>query len=159
MEFGRATINKLSLYREKTERVPENLARLGSTVNITINGFRCYLKDLYTSYKEALKEFGKSLSEYYTCPAGKTRMIIDADGSVYGCELFIPKLKEGNVRTRSLKEIWRSEFKTLRERDYRKIEVCETCKISNLCQAGCPARALKEYSTIMARDPLCTSAV
>ncbi|MDP8003650.1 MAG: SPASM domain-containing protein, partial [Caldisphaera sp.] len=97
----------------------------------------------------------KGLSNYYSCPAGRSRFIIDSNGDIYGCELLINrKFLEGNVRKNRIEDIWINGFKQFREDRWKKINYCSTCEISSLCQGGCVARAFNGEN-IYNKDPLC----
>ncbi|MEL9990556.1 MAG: radical SAM protein [Thermoproteus sp.] len=153
--FGRALTGRLSLSRRNAARALKALMSIKSRVPITINGFRFYLDDIQKAYREALADLGEYAKYYKTCPAGTSRLVIDSNGDVYGCELLIPTMKEGNVRERDIKDIWLNGFKSLRLRDVRKVEPCSTCTMADLCQGGCTARALATFKSINAPDPLC----
>lgn len=153
--FGRALVNGISLSRDNAMRVLETLMNIRSKVPITINGFRFYLSNIWEAYREALVSLGDYARYYRTCPAGTSRLVIDSNGDVYGCELLIPAMKEGNVRERSIRDIWLSGFRSLRLRGIEGISPCSKCSMANLCQGGCAARALARFGTVNAPDPLC----
>jgi radical SAM protein with 4Fe4S-binding SPASM domain len=152
-EFGRAKTNNVRLSRNSAVTVYNKIKKLNTNeINITINGFRFYLDDLKGIYESLIK---KGINNYYSCPAGNSRLIIDSNGDVYGCELLIlENFKEGNVRKDSLKDLWENGFKFFREKRWENIKECKTCKISSLCQGGCPARSYRN-NTFYNKDGLC----
>ena len=76
------------------------------------------------------------------CAAGRQVIGIEANGNIRGCLSVYsrPETTEGNVRERSLKEIWNDPEKFVQYR-YRKVEqltgFCAECKYNDLCRAGC----------------------
>jgi radical SAM protein with 4Fe4S-binding SPASM domain len=157
-EFGRAKVNNVRLSRSSAVAVYKELKKISMNekdITITINGFRFYLDDLRGVYESLVKK-GVNDDNYYSCPAGRSRLVIDSNGDVYGCELLmLESFREGNVRRDSLKDIWENGFKIFREKRWEKIKECSACKISSLCQGGCPARAYRN-NTLYNRDPLCS---
>ncbi len=140
-QFGRAQINNVSLKKDSAIEVYNKLKELNKKykIKITTNGFRFFINnifDVYFSLKNKVKN-------YYSCPAGRSRFIIDANGDIYGCELLInPSFKEGNALKDDLKEIWKKGFSKFRKMWYMDKEECKNCLIAPLCQGGCLARAL-----------------
>ena len=154
--FGRAADNGLRLSRDIGTKVVKELLSYRGPVNINFSSMRFYLPDLLSSYRAAIELLGPRARAYTTCPAGTTRMVIDANGDVYGCELFIPLgVREGNVRTADLSVIWRDGFSWIRSRASGVPEQCRSCPMAPLCRGGCPARAMAYYGTPWAPDPLC----
>lgn len=154
--FGRAARAAIYLPRRLGLEVLRAIERAASrhSIPITLSSFRFFVDDLGAAYSEAKALVGSR--PYRTCPAGLSRMVIDANGDVYGCELLmVPQLREGNVRRDSLRDIWERGFRAFRERDPADIEVCSSCSMRDLCWAGCPARALASYGTLSAPDPAC----
>ncbi|MGC9209956.1 MAG: radical SAM protein [Acidilobus sp.] len=156
VEFGRAGINRLTLPRRQGEEVIRELLSYRGPVKVYFSSMRFYLPDLERAWRRSLEFLGPRAPFYLTCQAGRTRMVIDANGDVYGCELFIPfGLKEGNVRRDSLSSIWSSGFRWIRRRLSEPPEPCRSCPMVSLCGGGCVARSLKYYGTPYAPDPLC----
>ena len=157
-EFGRAKVNSVRLSRSSAVAVYKELKKLSMNekdITITVNGFRFYLDDLKGIYESLIRK-GVNGDNYYSCPAGRSRLVIDSNGDVYGCELLmLESFREGNVRRDSLKDIWESGFKIFRERRWEKIRECSACRISSLCQGGCPARAYRN-NTLYNKDALCS---
>jgi radical SAM protein with 4Fe4S-binding SPASM domain len=152
--FGRAIVNGLQRPSGNIWRTILTLAAGSPRISLSSMRFLMPTDLLQESYRKAKELLGKG--SYQTCPAGRSRMVIDANGDVYGCELLIGLMKpEGNVRRDSIKELWRSGFRDLRQRDVSNVLPCSSCTMYELCRGGCPARALQRYRTLRAPDPLC----
>jgi radical SAM protein with 4Fe4S-binding SPASM domain len=91
------------------------------------------------------------------CQAGISVMGIESDGSVKGC-LSLPKeYIEGNLRKKTIEEIWNDpnnfgynrKFKT----DFLKNE-CKNCKYGKSCKGGCLSVSLSEAGEAHC-DPYC----
>ncbi|AFZ70702.1 radical SAM additional 4Fe4S-binding domain protein [Caldisphaera lagunensis DSM 15908] len=146
-QFGRAKINNVLLKRESAIQVYNKLRLLNKKykIKITTNGFRFFIDNLFDVYL-SLKN---KINNYYSCPAGRSRFIIDANGDIYGCELLInPLFKEGNALKDDLREIWKKGFTRFRNKWYMEKEECKSCSINSLCQGGCFARAFNSKKDI-----------
>ena len=81
------------------------------------------------------------------CQAGLRSIGIESDGTIKGCLSLYPEVTdkedpfaEGNIREKSLKEIWENKdgFSYNRKFDKRKAKgFCRTCKHLELCRCGC----------------------
>ena len=75
------------------------------------------------------------------CSAGLTTLGIDSVGNVRGCEsLYDERFIEGNLRQRSLREIWEDEnaFRYNREFEPRLLTgKCARCELGEYCGGGC----------------------
>lgn len=75
------------------------------------------------------------------CHAGMNGLGISSDGSIRGClSLQMDKFIEGNVRDRSLKEIWndKNSFKYNRRFDCSMLTgYCKDCTYASVCKGGC----------------------
>jgi MoaA/NifB/PqqE/SkfB family radical SAM enzyme len=81
------------------------------------------LNDFY--YYSGLLEGVQYDKRVLPCTAGSRFLQINAEGDVFPCYVIPKNFKFGNIRERSLKEIWYSE----RTNDLRnKLKDCETCK-------------------------------
>lgn len=156
-EFGRAYDNSLTISDKDAEMVVNELMNVKTATKLVLNGFRFYLGDLRKVYEETRRKLmNLGIRNYTTCPAGRSRFVIDSNGDVYGCELLMVKeLREGNVLRDDLGRIWYDGFKAFRNRRYQQINPCDKCPIAYLCNAGCPARAYKTYGKVYAPDPHC----
>jgi len=81
------------------------------------------------------------------CQAGLRSIGIESDGTIKGCLSLYPEVidkedpfAEGNIREKSLREIWENKdgFSYNRKFDRRKVRgFCRTCKFLDLCRCGC----------------------
>jgi radical SAM protein with 4Fe4S-binding SPASM domain len=99
--------------------------------------------------------FSKSYSDGAGgCPAGTHYMGIRPNGDVTPCP-YLP-LFGGNLRERSLGEIWRESEVFVRIRDRKALGGrCGACELNGAC-GGCRARAYGMTGDVMAEDGLCT---
>ena len=88
------------------------------------------------------------------CGAGRCYCAIQPNGDVTPC-VYISSLKVGNLRYRSLEEIWEcSLFGVLSDRTDRR-DHCVHCRDRAYC-GGCRARSLAYTDDIKAGDPGCS---
>ena len=75
------------------------------------------------------------------CRAGLTSIGIDSVGNVRGCEaMYDDNFIEGNLRERSLKEIWNDPSSFSYNRQFTPDMLtgsCRTCKYGKICAGGC----------------------
>ena len=95
--------------------------------------------------------------EWNGCYAGKTVLGIQSNGNVKGCLAMSDKFIEGNIRKRSIIEIWNDPNAFAYNRTF-KIEHlgenCKNCKYGETCKGGCTTRS----DTLTGKthnDPLC----
>lgn len=93
------------------------------------------------------------------CAAGKRGVGIQADGEIRGCLSIIgcAQASEGNVRQRSLVEIWNDPhcFTIYRNRKQEDLTgFCAECEYKHLCLGGCSALAFSLTGGFM-ENPLC----
>lgn len=89
------------------------------------------------------------------CGAAKMTCCLSPTGSVYPCAfLQEPEFWAGDIRRRSLKQIWR-EAEIFHELRGLKISSCETCYRFDSCRGGCPAVAYHTYRNLNEADPEC----
>lgn len=89
-------------------------------------------------------------SRWGGCSAGISVISIEADGNVKGCLCQVPeyidgkKFVEGNINTRSVKDIWYDNelFGYNRNFDYSQVRgFCKSCRHLSTCKCGCTAFA------------------
>jgi radical SAM protein with 4Fe4S-binding SPASM domain len=87
------------------------------------------------------------------CQAGRGQGCVTANGDVWPCVLLPIPL--GNVRVRTIKELWKSSpvIQRLNNRDKLK-GACGNCGLRNLC-GGCRAVAFATGGDVLAPDPRC----
>lgn len=94
---------------------------------------------------DSLGYFGKACirdEEWRGCTAGITHCAIDAYGNVKGCPIQPQELIEGNIRNKSLDEIWLSENAFQYNRGNVELEgYCSKCRHKRSCRAGCRTSA------------------
>lgn len=95
-----------------------------------------------------------------------SRLHIRSDGTVFPCEALkysLNKNKAGNVKNKSLIEIWNSSsvFQILRSLEVsQRNGVCQSCpQRDEECKGGCPAQRMLGFGDIHGYpDPLCERA-
>jgi radical SAM protein with 4Fe4S-binding SPASM domain len=110
-----------------------------------VEGIRKELKGTRVFVGDSLGYFGKSCirdEEWGGCTAGITHCAIDAYGNVKGCPIQPQELIEGNIRDKSLDEIWRSDSAFRYNRGDIGLEgYCLKCRHKKVCRAGCKTSA------------------
>jgi len=72
------------------------------------------------------------------CSAGVYGCAVDAEGNVKGCPIQQDKFNEGNIREKSLQEIWLGKKAFRYNREHQKLSGhCKTCKYGKICKGGC----------------------
>lgn len=75
-----------------------------------------------------------SLPDFWGCPAGRTCLTIEAEGTIQPCILY--NASAGNVREETLKNIWHESplFKKMRT----PAKTCKGCRYVEICSGECP---------------------
>lgn len=143
---------ELNFTLEKLYELAKKITRVRRHSSITINaadniGYYCQFEPLLRDYP-----FGG-------CGGGKRVIGIHANGDVRGCLSIMctDEAIEGNVRERSLKEIWEdpNRFKIYRERTPEKLTgFCKECEYRAYCCGGCSAMAYSLTGTFT-ENPFC----
>lgn len=105
-------------------------------------------------FLEMMRGKAKALAEFIGgCGCARLYAALEPNGDIYPC-VFLP-IKVGNIREKSIKEIW-SESPILQKLRDRKSfwGVCGTCKYREIC-GGCRARAYGYFGDVQAPDPGC----
>ena len=115
--------------------VEDNLDRVPFRLGIADNiGY-------FTESEGSLRGNPSGMAYYRGCSAGISGIGIDSVGNVRGCEsMYDEYFNEGNVRTRSLKEIWEDEnsFSYNRKFDTSLLTGrCAQCEFGPYCAGGC----------------------
>lgn len=95
---------------------------------------------------------------FHECEAGKTMFYLSCDGNVFPCTSLLGKENiVGNVRTRSLKDIWNdprmtavADFRTRTIKGY-----CRTCKHLRTCHGACRGVTKAHTGNLDDSFPLC----
>ena len=109
------------------------------------------IKYLFEFIENTRKEFNVEISEDsgylgcfnlklrswpFFCVAGLTKCSVMPDGEVLGCQIaYDNKFSEGNIRLKSIKEIWEKGFSRFRSPQFDK--ECLDCKYFDACRGGC----------------------
>jgi radical SAM protein with 4Fe4S-binding SPASM domain len=87
------------------------------------------------------------------CSAGITLLSVDPDGSIRPCDML--PFKVGNIREKSLMEIWTKNPVLIKLRNRENIRGwCGHCSIRDIC-GGCRARAYTYFGDLFGPDPNC----
>ena len=95
----------------------------------------------YTETEGSLRGIQSRYVPYTGCRAGLTTLGIDSAGNVRGCEsMYDERFNEGNLRERSLKDIWEDPDAFAYNRKFTKDSLtgaCASCKEAWHCAGGC----------------------
>jgi radical SAM protein with 4Fe4S-binding SPASM domain len=84
---------------------------------------------------------GRAGAYFDGCSAGLTSIGIDSVGNVRGCEsMYDERFIEGNLRQRSLREIWEDEDSFAYNRKFKPSMLtgrCADCEYGDICAGGC----------------------
>ncbi len=84
---------------------------------------------------------GRTGAYFDGCSAGLTSIGIDSVGNVRGCEsMYDERFIEGNLRQRSLREIWEDEDSFAYNRKFKPSMLtgrCAGCEYGDICAGGC----------------------
>jgi len=87
------------------------------------------------------------------CSAGITLLSVDPDGSIRPCDML--PLKIGNIREKTLAEVWTKNSVLIKLRNRENIGGwCGRCSIRDIC-GGCRARAYTYFGDLFGPDPNC----
>lgn len=95
---------------------------------------------------------------WYGCRAGISSLTIRSDGNILGASLCAEQDSQGNVRDRSLREIWEDEnsFALLRQfRPQRMEGYCGKCRYVSWCKGGCVIMKLGFGGSVYAENQYC----
>jgi len=91
------------------------------------------------------------------CNAGNTVLGIQSNGNIKGCLALSDAFIEGNIRTRSINEIWNDPAAFSYNRLFHKNELgehCKHCKYGTTCKGGCTTRSAS-MTGMAHNDPFC----
>lgn len=110
-----------------------------------------------TGYFSKLTPF-MGIKHWTGCNAGINTIGIESDGSIKGClSMQEASYIEGNIREKSLKEIWTNPegFKYNRRFELSDLKgICADCKYGAICRGGCSEKA-KSYTGELHHQPFC----
>jgi radical SAM protein with 4Fe4S-binding SPASM domain len=107
---------------------------------------------------EELQPSATNMTKRDLCGAGIGLLGLAANGDVYPCDaLHEAPLRAGNIREKSLGEIWRNSpiLKAFQELSVTTIEGCSSCEFKFICGNGCPADSFIVYGTFKKCSPFC----
>lgn len=143
-------------------RAKVNEDTLAFSMEDMMNALKTILKaskkaGIKTSVAE-LREIVRHLKKRDLCGAGLGLLSIAANGDVYPCDaLQKDSLKAGNIRERSLEEIWKKSpiLKTFQNLSVTQIEKCQQCELKFICGGGCLADSYVAYEDFTKCSPFC----
>jgi len=94
------------------------------------------------------------------CQAGLSVIGITSDGYVRGCLSQPATLNEGNLRTRSLADIWHDPSAFSYNRQFSAAQLtggCSGCAFGNICRGGCRSLATATSGSVW-HNPYCSHA-
>ena len=113
--------------------------------------FKKNLKDVDIFVGDNLGYFDKydTQKDWQGCRAGLSICSIDSEGNVKGCPIHPNCLIQGNVRNKSLYEIWndKNSFGYNRNAKPKLKKQCGKCKFSKICRGGCKASMYSQHKT------------
>lgn len=129
-------------------------------------GIKVYPADCIGYYNHKETEIRKILfaSEsddfWEGCHAGKRSLGILQNGDILGCTSIRDRdFIEGNIRERSLRDIWEDPNAFQWNREMRKEKLsghCKTCDFGELCKGGCPNTRLTTKGSIYDENTYCS---
>jgi len=99
-----------------------------------------------------LRENGSPRRIYDGCHAGRTFLVLLADGTIYACRRFESPI--GDVKRDSLYEVFRDSETLNQIRNPDKFQKCRNCELKRYCR-GCPAVAFNSCGSFLGPDPQC----
>ena len=105
---------------------------------------------------------GQSNQFWTGCTAGLSVVGIASDGTVRGCLSLPPSFNEGNLRERSLKQIWNDPGSFAYNRQFHEHQlkgVCAGCVFGRICRGGCRSLAAAVSPHEPFSNPYCTFAL
>lgn len=117
----------------------------------------------YTEKEELIRAISlgtPSFSPWTGCNAGRRGFGILHNGDILGCTSIRDRSYiEGNVRDKSLVEIWNDEnaFKWMRKMTRNDLDgMCRGCEYGDVCLGGCPNTRLTMNGTMKSENPYCS---
>jgi radical SAM protein with 4Fe4S-binding SPASM domain len=113
----------------------------------------------YTELEPVIRcRYSEGTLPFWTgCHAGLQVVGIESHGDVKGCPSMPAEFVAGNLRERSLGDIWRDEERfayNTRWREDKLTGFCRACAFRRLCRAGCTTYAYSVTGTIY-ENPYC----
>lgn len=119
-------------------------------------GFRKSMDDTIIFVGDNLGYFDEFETQpnWHGCRAGIAICAIDSEGNVKGCPIHPNCLIEGNLRNKSLSEIWngKNSFGYNRGAKPKLKKHCGVCQFSKVCRGGCKASMYSQHRTFDYND-------
>jgi len=123
---------------------------------------KLYGKEVFVAGAHDMGYFSDILPElqvkdWLGCQAGISVLGIQSNGNILGCLALGDDFIEGNVRERSLQEIWYDDSSFAFSRHYKKEDIkahCKTCVFKERCGGGCSAVSYSMTGDLH-QDPYC----
>lgn len=110
-----------------------------------------------TGYYSRLTPY-MGIKHWNGCNAGINTIGIESDGGIKGClSMQDKKYIEGNIREKSLKEIWEDKTSFLYNRRFKMSDlkgICKDCEYGGICRGGCSEKA-ESYTGELHNQPFC----
>lgn len=74
--------------------------------------------------------------DFYVCRAGINIASVLADGSISACPNINHSFVQGNIYKNDFINIWHSEFRNMRNREWTKKDDCVECKVYKYCKGN-----------------------
>ncbi|MFH1129417.1 MAG: radical SAM protein [Patescibacteria group bacterium] len=121
-----------------------------------ISDFRKNLKDTKIFVGDNLGYFDQynMQEDWRGCRAGISICAIDSEGNVKGCPIHPNSLIQGNLRSRTLSDIWndKKSFGYNRNAKSKLKEHCKNCRFSKVCRGGCKASMYSQHKNFEHND-------
>lgn len=121
-----------------------------------IYGFRNNLRDTKIFVGDNLGYFDRynMQEDWRGCRAGISICAIDSEGNVKGCPIHPNFLIEGNLRNKSLYEIWndKKSFGYNRNAKPKLKKQCGKCQFIKICRGGCKASMYSQHKNFECND-------
>ena len=95
--------------------------------------------------------------EWNGCPAGLSLLAIRSNGDISGCASLGPRFNEGNIRERSVVDIWNDPDAFAYNRKFKMEDLkgyCKRCRYAKSCKGGCTETSYMATGHIHC-DPYC----
>jgi len=122
-----------------------------ATKNLTIIGTHNF--GFHSSVIPNLSSYPK----WNGCYAGKTVLGIQSNGNIKGCLALSDEFIEGNIRKRSITDIWNDPNAFAYNRKFKIEDLgenCRECKYGETCKGGCTTRS-SSMTGLPHNDPYC----
>lgn len=139
-------------------RLPD-LAGVVSTIADLVSGETELGRLLGRDYVSILAQTCRSCALRQGCGTASQTLLLNADGTVYPCiNLSQPEMAFGNIRERSLRQIWQGDGKLTEIRDAVALDsrdACRQCWARYWCMGGCRGETYANTGRLDAPSVIC----